>query len=126
MSGIKPIYRAAIAQLLGNGEFTLAEIAVKVPCSQASAYRNINKLRELGLVRVCRYDKSGDTLMAVMTLGSDPDALRPPPVITSIRMRKSRRKMSADDKDFLKARRRQKSRTIKIDPLMAAFFGGKK
>ena len=124
MSGIKPIYRAAIIRLLEDGEFTLAQIAVKVPCSQASAYRNVNKLRELGLVRVCRYEKSGDTLKAVITLGSDPDAPRPLPVGILERMRKSRRKMSADDKDFLKARRRQKSRTIKIDPLTAAFFGG--
>ena len=40
------------------------------------------------------------------------------------RMRKKRHKMSADDKDFLNARRRQRNRKIKIDPLTAAFFGG--
>jgi hypothetical protein len=39
-------------------------------------------------------------------------------------MRKKRHKMSADDKDFLNARRRQRNRKIKIDPLTVAFFGG--
>jgi hypothetical protein len=32
--------------------------------------------------------------------------------------------MSADDKDFGLARRRQKARVVKRDPLVAAFFGG--
>ena len=35
-----------------------------------------------------------------------------------------RDKMSADDKDFDAARRRQKRRVVKRDPLVAAFFGG--
>jgi len=33
--------------------------------------------------------------------------------------------MTADDKDFLNARRRQRGRKIKIDPLIAAFFGAR-
>jgi len=40
------------------------------------------------------------------------------------RIRKHREKMSADDKDFGNARRRQKRRVVKRDPLVAAFFGG--
>jgi hypothetical protein len=31
--------------------------------------------------------------------------------------------MSADDKDFNNARRRQQRRVVKRDPLVAAFFG---
>jgi hypothetical protein len=31
--------------------------------------------------------------------------------------------MTADDKDFLDARRRQQRRVVKRDPLVAAFFG---
>jgi hypothetical protein len=42
----------------------------------------------------------------------------------SDRIRKYRDKMSADDKDFDAARRRQKRRVVKRDPLVAAFFGG--
>ena len=56
--------------------------------------------------------------------GEGVDAVAPGPVPGSERIKKYRDKMSADDKDFDAARRRQKRRVVKRDPLVAAFFGG--
>ena len=64
--------------------------------------------------------------IAVWALGDGVDAEYPTIKSNAERQREYRKRMSADDKDFLKARRRQRSRTIKIDPLTAAFFGVKK
>jgi hypothetical protein len=55
--------------------------------------------------------------------GEGEDAIAPGPVPGIERIRKHREKMSADDKDFSLARRRQKRRVVKRDPLVAAFFG---
>jgi hypothetical protein len=43
---------------------------------------------------------------------------------STARVHKFRESLNADDKDFGAARRRQKRRVIKRDPLTAAFFGG--
>ena len=123
MRGLKPVYRAGIVRLLSIGELSVAEIAVRLPCSLTTAYDNVRELRKAGVVRVYGYEKSGNMTTALMTLGSEPDAPRPLSFTAAQRMRKSRHKMSADDKDFLNARRRQRNRKIKIDPLTAAFFG---
>lgn len=122
--GLKPIYRPAIVRLLSIGPLTVAEIALRLPCCLTTAYDNVRALRKAGVVRVHSYEKSGNMTTALMTLGSEPDAQKPQSFTALERMRKMRHKMSADDKDFLNARRRQRNRKIKIDPLIAAFFGG--
>ena len=122
--GLKPIYRSAIVRLLSIGPLTVAEIAVRLPCCLTTAYDNVRELRKAGLVRVHSFEKSGNMTTALMTLGSEPDAPKPQSFTAMQRMRKMRHKMSADDRDFLNARIRQRNRKIKIDPLIAAFFGG--
>jgi len=64
--------------------------------------------------------------VAVWALGDGVDAEYPTFRTNAERQRDYRKRMSADDRDFLKARRRQRRRTIKIDPLTAAFFGVKR
>ena len=122
--GLKPIYRPAIVRLLSIGPLTVAEIAVRLPCCLTTAYDNVRELRKAGVVRVHGYQKTGNMTTALMTLGSEPDAPKPQSFTAMQRMRKMRHKMSADDRDFLNARIRQRNRKIKIDPLTAAFFGG--
>ena len=124
MRGLKPVYRAAIVRLLSIGPLSVAEIALRLPCALPTAYLNIRELRKAGVVRVHGYAKTGNMTTALMTLGSEPDAPRPQSFTAAERMRKMRHKMSADDRDFLNARIRQRNRKIKIDPLTAAFFGG--
>ena len=124
MRGLKPVYRAAIVRLLSIGPLSVAEIALRLPCALTTAYDNVRELRKAGVVRVHGYAKTGNMTTALMTLGSEPDAPRPLSFTAAERMRKMRHKMSADDRDFLNARIRQRNRKIKIDPLTAAFFGG--
>jgi hypothetical protein len=49
--------------------------------------------------------------------------VRQPPVSSTDRVRKWRRKESLDDKAFRMARQRGRRVKIKRDPLVAAFFG---
>lgn len=126
MRGIKPRYKIATIALLGGGDFSAGEIAAKMPCSLRTAYLVIEHLKVDGLIHVCCYKPHKTRPMAVLRLGAGADAPRPVQTTAAERMRKYRHKMSADDRDFLKARRRQRSRTIKIDPLTAAFFGVKR
>ena len=110
-------------RLLSIAPYSVAEIAARLPCALPTAYLNIRALRKTGVVRVHGYTKTGNMTTALMTLGSEPDAPRPLSFTAAERMRKMRHKMSADDRDFLNARIRQRNRKIKIDPLTAAFFG---
>jgi len=122
MAGIKPIYKAAIVRLLGNGDLSVADIAKAVPCSIRTAYDIVRALRKTGQVYVSEYKPDKTKPMMIVQLGSGVDAA--PLMSSPDRVAKHRKKMSADDKDFLNARRRQRNRKIKIDPLTAAFFGG--
>jgi len=122
MAGIKPIYKAAIVRLLGNGDLSVADIAKRVPCSIRTAYDIVRALRKTGQVYVSEYKPDKTKPMMIVQLGSGVDAA--PLMSSPDRVAKHRKKMSADDKDFLNARRRQRNRKIKIDPLTAAFFGG--
>jgi hypothetical protein len=124
MRGIKPVYKAAIVRLLGNGNMSVEDIAQRVPCSMRTAYDIVKSLRKTGQAYVSAYKPSKTKPIMVVQLGNGVDAL---PLLPSLgRVAKHRKKMSADDKDFLNARRRQRNRKIKIDPLIAAFFGGMK
>lgn len=122
MRGIKPVYKAAIVRLLGNGDLSVADIAQRVPCSIRTAYDIVRALRKTGQAYVSEYRPDNTKPVMIVQLGNGVDAL---PLLSSPaeRVAKHRKKMSADDKDFLNARRRQRGRKIKIDPLTAAFFG---
>jgi len=87
----------------------------------------IKQLHTQRLVHVFEYQQKPNVRpVAVWALGDGVDAEYPTFRTNAERQRDYRKRMSADDRDFLKARRRQRSRTIKIDPLIAAFFGVKK
>jgi len=87
----------------------------------------VRQLHDKRLVHISEY-RQGDVgvPVAVWALGDGVDAEYPTFRSNAERQRDYRKRMSADDKDFLKARRRQRRRTIKIDPLTAAFFGVKR
>ena len=87
----------------------------------------VKQLHDKGSVHISEYRQGVVGVpVAVWALGDGVDAEYPKFRSNAERQRDYRKRMSADDKDFLKARRRQRSRTIKIDPLMAAFFGVKR
>ncbi len=87
----------------------------------------VKQLHDKGSVHISEYRQGVVGVpVAVWALGDGVDAEYPTFRSNAERQRDYRKRMSADDKDFLKARRRQRRRTIKIDPLTAAFFGVKK
>jgi len=125
--GLKPRCQPAIVKLLALGPLTVAQIHAHVFCAQRTAYMLIQQMHAERLVHVFEYwQRPNVRPVAVWALGDGVDAEYPTVRTNAERQRDYRKRMSADDRDFLKARRRQRSRTIKIDPLTAAFFGVKK
>ena len=125
--GLIPRCQPAIVKLLALGPLTVQEMWPRVYCAERSAYMVVRRLHMERLIHIQSYRQGVVGVpIAVWALGDGVDAEYPTIKSNAERQREYRKRMSADDKDFLKARRRQRSRTIKIDPLMAAFFGVKK
>jgi hypothetical protein len=122
--GLIPRCQPAIVKLLALGPLTVVEIWPRVYCSQRSAYQVIERLHKERLVHISEYRQGAVGVpVAVWASGDGVDAKYPTFRTNAERQRDYRKRMSADDKDFLNARRRQRNRKIKIDPLTAAFFG---
>jgi hypothetical protein len=123
--GLKPVFEGMVLQALVQ-PMSVDDVARAVPCSYSAAYRAVKKLKASGQVHVAMYATSpvNGSLKAVFLAGSGVDAVRPKVMQPWERTKRWRDNRSADDKDFYKARRRQLRRTIKVDPLISAFFGG--
>ena len=106
------------------------ELTEIIFCERRSVQRELEKMHQQGLVHIAGWAKAGDSYRwrPKYQLGAGDDVPPPPPTgrTSTQRVHAYRAKLSADDKDFLEARRRQKRRVIKRDPLTAAFFGGTK
>jgi hypothetical protein len=80
-----------------------------------------------GLVHIAAWSPAGDSYRwrPQYALGIGVDVPCPPPTgrTNTRRVQEYREKMTIEDKAFKDARRRQKERVVKRDPLVAAFFG---
>ena len=124
--GLKPRVEPAIeAALKKKGNLSDVELAALCFCVRRSAARALFEFHKAGLVHISGHTKvhANGQYRPLWSWGEGEDAIAPGPVPGSERIRKYRNKMSADDVDFLNARRRQQRRVIKRDPLVAAFFG---
>lgn len=124
--GLKPRVEPAIeAALKKKGNLSDVELAALCFCVRRSAARALFEFHKEGLVHISGHTKvhANGQYRPLWSWGAGDDAIAPGPVPGSERIRKYRNKMSADDVDFLNARRRQQRRVIKRDPLVAAFFG---
>jgi hypothetical protein len=85
----------------------------------------VKRLRDENLVHIQQWVRivGYDNPVAVYRYGIGVDAARQPPVSSTDRVRKWRRKESLDDKAFRMARQRGRNVKIKRDPLTAAFYG---
>jgi len=125
--GLIPRCQPAIVKLLALGPLTVQEIWPRVFCAERSAYMVVKRLHMDHQIHILEYRQGPVGVpVAVWALGDGVDAEYPTFRTNAERQRDYRKRMSADDRDFLKARRRQRRRTIKIDPLTAAFFGVKR
>jgi len=124
--GLKPRVEPAIeAALQKKGNLSDVDLAKLCFCARRSAARILFDLHrhELASGGHCGKVHANGQWRPLWSWGEGVDAIAPGPVPGSERIKKYRDKMSADDKDFDAARRRQKRRVVKRDPLVAAFFG---
>ena len=124
--GLKPRVEPAIeAALQKKGNLSDVDLAKLCFCTRRSAARILFDLHQYELVYISGFTKvhANGQWRPLWSWGEGEDAVAPGPVPGYERFKKHREKMSADDKDFDAARRRQKRRVVKRDPLVAAFFG---
>ena len=119
---VSPAIEAALQKKSNLSDLDLAKICF---CARRSAARILFDLHRHDLVHISGYTRvnANGQWRPLWSWGEGEDAVAPGPVPGAERIRKYRDKMSADDKDFGLARRRQKRRVVKRDPLVAAFFG---
>ena len=124
--GLKPRVEPAIeAALQKKGNLSDLDLAKLCFCARRSAARILFDLHRHELVYISGYTRvsANGQWRPLWSWGAGVDVIAPGPVPGADRIRKYREKMSADDKDFNNARRRQQRRVVKRDPLVAAFFG---
>lgn len=101
------------------------DIAAEVHCHVRTASRVLREMHEDGLLHVQSWQRSQGAHLPVYAFGPGEDAPKLPSLTDKERKARVKGKVSVEDRDFENARRRQLRRKIKIDPLTAAFFGGR-
>ena len=130
-AGLKPRIRPKLELVLADGRARCdRELVDIIFCERRSVQRELEKMHQQGLVHIAGWAKAGASYRwrPQYRLGGGEDADCPPPTgrTSTQRVHEFRAKMTADDKDFADARRRQQRRVVKRDPLVAAFFGSVK
>ena len=130
-AGLKPRIRPKLAIAMADGRARCdRELMEIIHCERRSVQRILQQMHDEGLVHIAGWAPAGDSYRwrPQYQLGDGDDVDCPPPNGNSStqRVHAYRAKLTADDKDFLDARRRQKRRVVKRDPLVAAFFGSVK
>ena len=127
--GIKTRVRPKLDLVLADGRARCdRELVDIIFCNRRVVQWELEKMHREGLVHIAGWAKAGKSYRwrPQYQLGPGDDVPHPPLTgRTSTQLvQEFRAKLSADDKDFADARRRQKRRVVKRDPLTAAFFGG--
>jgi hypothetical protein len=104
---------------------TCKELAAAVFLSERAVEYNMAKMHERGQVYVAGWSRTKGTIARVYAWGIGVDVQRPAAYSVYERVQRVRERESQEDKDFRLARERGKRRKIKVDPLMAAFYGVK-
>lgn len=128
-AGLKPRIRPKLELVMADGRARCdRELVDIIFCERRSVQRELEKMHQQRLVHIAGWAKAGTSYRwrPKYQLGDGDDVDCPPPNgrTSTQRVQDFRAKMTADDKDFGAARRRQKRRVVKRDPLVAAFFGG--
>jgi hypothetical protein len=129
LGGSKPRLRPAIEKALADGAALSDTQLVKIIFGDRRAIqRLLVQMHDDNMVHVAGWIQAGNSYRyRPQYLWGDGDDVDPPltkDTKSTPRVHKFRESLNADDKDFDAARRRQKRRVIKRDPLTAAFFGG--
>lgn len=122
---MQPTRLKQIEQALRKRPMTRKELAATVFLSERATEYNMAKMLERGQVHVAGWSRTSGRIARVYAWGIGTDAPRPPAYSGYERVQRVRERESQEDKDFRLARERSKRRKIKVDPLMAAFYGVK-
>lgn len=130
-AGLKPRIRPKLELVLADGRARCdRELVDIIFCERRSVQRELEKMHQQGLVHIAGWAKAGASYrwrpQYRMGEGEDVPCPQPTGRTSTQRVHEFRAKMTADDKDFADARRRQQRRVVKRDPLVAAFFGSVK
>jgi hypothetical protein len=129
--GLKPRVLPSLLLAMADGKPRCdRELMDIVFSNRRVVQRRLRELHDQGLVHIAAWSPAGDSYRwrPRYALGAGVDVPCPPPTgrTSTQRVREFRAKMSVEDKAFKDARRRQKQRVVKRDPLVAAFFGSVK
>jgi hypothetical protein len=125
--GLKGRIRPKLDLVMADGRARCdRELVEIIFCGRRSVQRVLQDMHNQGLVHIADWLEAGQSYRwrPMYKLGAGEDMPHPPTMSSTQRVHQFRDQLTADDKDFLEARRRQKRRVIKRDPLTAAFFGG--
>ena len=122
---MQPTRLKQIEQALRKRPMTRKELAAAVFLSERAVENNMKKMHERGQVYVAGWSRTSGALARVYAWGIGTDVPRPAAYSVYERVQRVRERETQEDKDFRLARERGKRRKIKVDPLMAAFYGVK-
>jgi hypothetical protein len=122
---VQPTRLKQIEQALRKRPMTRKELAGVVFLSERAVEYNMMRMLQRGQVYVAGWSRTSGRTARVYAWGIGTDAPRPPAYSGYERVQRVRERESPEDKDFRLARERGKRRKIKVDPLMAAFYGVK-
>jgi hypothetical protein len=122
---VQPTRLKQIEQALSKRPMTRKELAITVFLSERAVECNMKKMHERGQVYVAGWSRTKGTIAHVYAWGIGTDVPRPAAYSGYERVQRVRERESPEEKDFRLARERGKRRKIKVDPLMAAFYGVK-
>ena len=129
--GIKDRVRPKLDLIMADGRARCdRELMEIIFCNRRVVQWELEKMHRDGLVHIAGWAKAGNSYRwrPQYALGIGVDVPCPPRLgRTSTQLVQAyRAKLTIEDKAFKDARRRQKERVVKRDPLVAAFFGSVK
>lgn len=108
-----------------KGALSAQQIAAEFPATLRTIQRVLNALHSTHAVFIQDYRRNarGGNPRKFWAAGSAKDAPRPAPTTSAERALTRRRALTAEERDFIRARARALARKPRRDPLTRAFFG---
>lgn len=112
---------------LMDGKLTVKELAFACFCTYNTLAVQLKQLHKRGKIHIAGYKQTflGGPQMILYAAGPGVDAKKKTPIKPVERWRKRMESLTAYERDQHLNRRNTRRRKIKVDPMTAAFFGGK-
>jgi hypothetical protein len=128
MRGLKPRIRPSLLIALADGKARCdRELMTIIHCDRRAVQRVLQDMHDQGLVHIADWMPAGESYrwrpQYKLGQGDDVDCPLPTGRTSTQRVQAYRGALTIEDKAFKDAKRRQKRRVVKRDPLVAAFFG---